>query len=73
MVFAGFVGMIFVQIQSENRYMIFVQIQSKNRYKLCPFWSGIRYGFEGTMGVYIICRYLSFLFRMNKKERVTIM
>ena len=25
---------------------------SENRYTLCPFWSGIGYGFEGTTGVY---------------------
>ena len=24
----------------------------KKRYRLCPFWSGIGYGFEGITGVY---------------------
>ena len=39
---------------------------SENGYTLCPFWSGIEYGFEGTMGVYE-CIY-SFNSKMDLKN-----
>ena len=28
--------------------MVFVSFQSENGYRLCPFWSGISYGFRGN-------------------------
>ena len=39
----------------------------RNGYTLCPFWSGIGYGFRGNYG--IVWKYLSFQFQMSKKER----
>ena len=45
-----------------------VPFQSENELRLLPFWTEIGYGFRGN------CRsewtYLSFLFKMNMKERV---
>ena len=35
--------------------------------KFCPFWSGIRYGFEGTMGVY---ERINLLFQREKGKYV---
>ena len=35
-------------------------------YTLCPFWSGIGYGFRGNYGS--VWKYLSFQFQMSKKE-----
>ena len=31
---------------------VFAPFWSENGYKLCPFWSGIRYGFQGNYVVY---------------------
>ena len=36
-------------------------------YKLCPFWSGIGYGFRGNYGS--VYTYLSFQFQMSKIEK----
>ena len=38
----------------------------KHGYRLCPFWSGIGYGFEGTTGLYE--NYFTLQFQ-TKKER----
>ena len=46
---------------------VFAPFWSENRYTLCPFWSGIGYGFRGKYGS--VWRYLSFQFQMTKKER----
>ena len=35
---------------------------------LCPFWSGIGYGFRGNYGSVHEWTYLSFQFQMNKNE-----
>ena len=35
---------------------------------LCPFWSGIGYGFRGNYGSVHVWKYLSFQFQMNKNE-----
>ena len=47
--------------------MIFAPFWSENGYGLCPFYSGIGYGFRGNYGS--VWTYLSFQFQMNKKER----
>ena len=39
----------------------------ENGPRLCPFWSGIGYGFRGNYGN--VWKYLSFQFQMNKKNR----
>ena len=45
---------------------VFAPVWSENGYTLCPFCSGIGYGFQGTKE----CRaYLSFQFQMSEKER----
>ena len=36
--------------------------------RLCPFWSGIGYGFRGNYGSVHEWTYLSFQFQMNKNE-----
>ena len=48
--------------------MVFVSFQSENGYRLCPFWSGISYGFRGNYAS--VWMYLSFQFQRNEKERV---
>ena len=48
--------------------MFFVPFRFENGYRVCPFWSGIVYGFRGNCG--IVWTYLSFQLQMNKKERV---
>ena len=40
---------------------------SENGYTLCPFWSGIGYGFRGNYGS--VWTYLSFQFQMSEEER----
>ena len=45
-----------------------VPCQSENELRLLPFWTEIGYGFRGNRGSE--WTYLSFLFKMNKKERV---
>ena len=33
--------------------MVFAQLRSEKGYRLCPFWSGVTYGFRGNnTGVY---------------------
>ena len=50
--------------------MVFGTFWSENGYTLCPFWSGIGYGFQGILGGYInVWTYLSFQFQMSRKER----
>ena len=39
----------------------------ENGYTLCPFWSGIGYGFRGNYAS--VWTYLSFQFQMGEKER----
>ena len=46
---------------------VFVPFLSEVGYTLCPFWSGIEYGFQGNYGVYE-CIY-RFKIQMIKKER----
>ena len=45
----------------------FASFWSENGYTLCPFWSGIGYGFRGNYGS--VWTFLSFQFQMSKKER----
>ena len=51
-----------------QRVCFFVPFRFENGYRVCPFWSGIVYGFRGNCG--IVWTYLSFQLQMNKKERV---
>ena len=37
---------------SPHRVGFLRRFWSENGYTLCPFWSGIGYGFEGSTGVY---------------------
>ena len=46
---------------------VFAPLWSENRYRLCPFWSGIGYGFRGNH--WSEWTYVSFWFQMSKKER----
>ena len=46
---------------------VFAPFWSKNGYRLCPFWSGIGYGFRGNKGS--VSASLLFQFQMCKKER----
>ena len=48
--------------------MVFASFQSENGYRLCPFLSGISYGFRGNYASVLM--YLSFQFQRNEKERV---
>ena len=45
-------GGILPSISYIGMYLPIVLFWSENGYTLCPFWSGIGYGFEGTTGVY---------------------
>ena len=45
---------------------VFGSFWSENGYTLFPFWSGFGYGFQGNYGS--VWKYLSFQFKMNKKE-----
>ena len=44
---------------------VFAPFWSENGYRLCLFWPEFGYGFRGNALTYV-----SFQFRMNKKERV---
>ena len=46
---------------------VFAQFWSQNGYKLCPFWSGIGYGFWENYGS--VRTYFLFQFQMSTKER----
>ena len=48
--------------------MGFALFWSENVCRVCPFWSGISYGFRGND--WSVLTYLLFQFQMNKKERV---
>ena len=48
---------------------LFALFWSENGYILCPFWSGIGYGFRGYYRS--VWTYLSFQFQINKKEKNT--
>ena len=48
--------------------MVFASFRSENGYRLCPFLSGISYGFRGNYASVLM--YLSFQFQRNEKERV---
>ena len=44
----------------------FGPFRSENGYRLCPFWSGMGYGFRGNCGS--VWTYLLFQFQVNKNE-----
>ena len=46
----------------------FAPFRSENGYRLCPFWSGIGYGFRRNYGSVWTC--MQFQFQMTKKERI---
>ena len=49
---------------------VFAPFGYENRHTLCPFWSGIGYGFGGNYGIDgIVWTSLSFQFQKSKKER----
>ena len=56
-----------VQVCAAPTGRVFGPFWSENGYTLCPFWSGIEYGFRGNYGS--AWRYWSFQFQMSKKER----
>ena len=49
-----------------HRVAVFALFWSENGYTICPFWSGIEYGFRGNFGN--VRTFLSFQFQMSKKE-----
>ena len=52
-----------------HRVRFIAPFWSENGSTLCPFWSGIGYGFQGNYRS--VWTYLSFQFQMSKKERET--
>ena len=60
----GYSLILAIQVCAAPSGRVFAPVWSENGYTLCPFWSGIGYGFWGNYGG--VWPYLSFQFQMSK-------